>query len=153
MKPRFDHTTPLQNSIAHLLRIEDELATSGLDPSLIKLVKLRVSQINGCGYCLHMHTREALAAGETVERLGVVAAFRESPLFTTPERVALEWAEALTSLGPPSVLDRGFEALRVHFDESQVARLTLVVGMINLWNRLAVGSHAVHSMVGQPAPE
>lgn len=140
---RINYTKPLAPALHHLLQIEEHIAASGLPHSIIKLVKLRASQINGCGFCLHMHTREALEAGEAIERLGVVAAFRESSLFTPAEAAALAWTEALT-LTHETPTDAQFAALQAHFDDSAIAHLTLVIGMINLWNRMAVAMQTPH---------
>jgi AhpD family alkylhydroperoxidase len=144
MQPRLDFYTLLKPSIQHLLGIEKALADAELPPALIKLVKLRASQLNGCGYCLHLHVTEALAAGEAIERLGLVAAWRESTLFSARERAALRWTEEVTLLAgqPPS--DAAYAELEAHFSAQEIAQLTLAVGMINLWNRMAVALRAVH---------
>jgi AhpD family alkylhydroperoxidase len=127
-----------------MVAFEQAIAGWGLEVSLIHLVKLRASQINGCGFCMHMHTREARKDGETEERLYVVGAWRESSLFTPREQAALAWTEALTNIakGPPTGDEQ--TALAGAFTEEERVKLTLLVGAINTWNRLAVAFHMPH---------
>lgn len=110
---------------------------AGLDPELVELVKVRVSQINRCAYCLDMHTKDALAAGERPQRLFALSAWREAPFYTERERAALAWAEAVT-LCPEGVPDDVYEEARAHFSERELVFVTLAVIAINSWNRLAV---------------
>jgi AhpD family alkylhydroperoxidase len=107
-------------------------------------VKIRASQINGCANCLHMHTADARKAGETEERIYLLNAWRESLLFTPRERAALAWTEALTLLSETHAPDADYEALQAHFTPKEQVDLTLLIGVINTWNRLAVGFRAVH---------
>ena len=116
---------------------------SNLEPSLLELVKVRVSQINGCGYCLDMHTKDARAAGESEQRLYLVQAWRETSLYNERERAALAWAEAVTSVADAHVSNADFEQARALFSESELAALTLAVIEINGWNRLAIAFNAV----------
>lgn len=127
-----------------LLKLEETVSASGLEKSLIELVKIRASQINACAYCLHMHTADSLAQGERVERLLLLDAWRESALFTAREKAALGWAEALTNVGATHAPDEDYDALKPAFSESEIVKLTLLIGMINLWNRVCVGLRAVH---------
>jgi AhpD family alkylhydroperoxidase len=117
---------------------------SGLENSLMELVKIRASQINGCAFCLHMHTAAARKQGETEERLYLLAAWRESPLFSERERAALDWTEALTRLPDTHAPDSVYQALQAHFNEQEQVTLTLLIVAINGWNRVQVGFRAVH---------
>ena len=109
----------------------------GVDKPLMELVKIRVSQINQCAYCLDMHTKDARALGETEQRIYALSAWRETPFFTDRERAALAWAEANTLL-PQGVSQQLFEEVREHFSEAQLANLTLPIATINAWNRFGV---------------
>jgi AhpD family alkylhydroperoxidase len=133
-------------TIKAMTAVEKTIAESGLEPALAELVRTRASQINGCAYCVHMHTKDARARGESEERLYLVATWRESPLFTAKERAALGWTEALTRVaetkGPEA--DAEWALVRENFNESEQVHLTLLIGAINLWNRLAVGMRLVH---------
>jgi len=131
----------LLNAVGALNRAVDG---SGLDKSLLHLVKLRASQINGCAFCLDMHVKEARRDGEVEQRLHLVAAWRESPLFTPRERAALQWTEALTLLAQSRAEDGDYEPLKAHFSDAEIVKLSVAIGMINLWNRLAVGFRAEH---------
>lgn len=114
-------------------------AANSLEPSLIELVKIRASQINGCANCLNMHTAEARAKGETEQRLYLLSAWREAPCYSERERAALAWTEALTRLCEAHAQEGAREALQAHFTEEEQVNLTLMINMINGWNRLAVG--------------
>lgn len=122
-----------------LLGVENHVRESGLEHSLLELVRLRASQINGCGFCVDMHTTDARQAGETERRLHAVAVWRETPFFSPRERAALAWTEALTRLSQQPALDGNFTALREHFSEREMVDLSLAISAINSWNRLAVG--------------
>jgi len=112
---------------------------SSLEPSLVALVKIRASQINACANCINLHTTEARAAGETEQRLYLLAAWREANCYTDRERAALGWTEALTRLSEGHMQEEAYEALRAHFTEEEQVKLTLMINVINGWNRLAVG--------------
>ncbi len=118
--------------------LEHAVRQSGLDGKLLELVRLRASQINGCGYCIDMHTKDARLAGETEQRLYLLSAWRETEFYTPRERAALAWAEAVTLISPESVDDALFRAVCEHFSEDEVVALTLAVIAINGWNRLAI---------------
>ncbi len=137
MRIRYGEVAP--EGVAALGKVEAYVRKSGLERSLLELVKTRASQINGCGYCLDMHTKDARAAGETEQRLYVLPAWREAPFFTPRERAALEWTESLTLLATNDVPDDVYERVKQHFDDKELVDLTLAVTMINTWNRLAVG--------------
>jgi AhpD family alkylhydroperoxidase len=130
-----------------LMALETAIKSS-LEPGLIELVKTRASQINGCAYCLQMHTRDARAHGETEERLYLLSAWEESPLYTERERAALAWTDAVTLVAQTHVPDNVFETLRKQFSDEEIAKLTLLVGTINLWNRMAISFRAVHRRRG-----
>jgi len=122
---------------------------SGLPPLLIDLIKLRASQINGCAYCVDMHTKEARAHGATDQWLNLIVTWRESPVFTDAERAVLGWTEALTLLPDTRAPDEDFEALREHFSEEEATKISVAIGLINVWNRIAVGFRTQHP-VDQP---
>jgi AhpD family alkylhydroperoxidase len=112
---------------------------SGLGPTLIELINMRVSQINGCAFCLAMHFADARKNGESEARLHLLPAWRETPLYTERERAALAWAEALTHIGPEAAPDSLYEEVRRHFSEEEMVKLSLAVAVINSWNRLMIG--------------
>lgn len=119
------------------------LEESGLEPSLLLLVDLRASQINGCAYCLDMHWKDLRAAGEKEQRLYSLDAWRESPFYSDRERAALEWTEALTLISNGHVPDEVYEKVRQHFNEKELSDLTLAVVTINGWNRLNISARTV----------
>jgi AhpD family alkylhydroperoxidase len=143
MQPRVDYRRYAPDAVKSMLALEKYLAESGLDPKLVHLVKMRASQINGCAYCLDMHSIDARAAGESEQRLYTLDAWRETPFFTDRERAALAWAESLTLIAQTHAPDDVYEDMRKHFTEKEIVDLTFVVGAINLWNRLAISSRAV----------
>lgn len=154
MKPRLDLNTAAKaapDAMKALFALEAAIQKSGLEKSLIHLVKTRASQINGCAYCIHMHTHEARADGETEERLYLLDAWRESPLYSERERAALAWTEAVTLVSQTHVPDDVYETVRAQLPEADIAKLTLVIGTINLWNRLAISLRAVHPVDLVPA--
>jgi AhpD family alkylhydroperoxidase len=118
--------------------LEAYVRESGLEPSLLELVRLRSSQINGCAYCIDMHWKDARARGETEQRLYGLSAWREAPYYTPRERAALDWAETVTRVGETQVPDEAFEATRQVFTEKELVDLTYAVVSINAWNRLAI---------------
>jgi AhpD family alkylhydroperoxidase len=126
-----------------LRAVEVYLARCGLPKRLIELVKFRASQINGCAYCLDVHFKDARKAGETEQRLYLLDAWRESPHYTPAERAALAWTEALTTVAETRAPDADYAALRDHFSDKEIVDLTYLIGMINFWNRLAIGMRYV----------
>jgi len=116
----------------------------GLEPALCELVKIRASQINGCARCLHMHVADARKAGETEERLHLLAGWRESPLYSERERAALEWTEALTHIAETRAPDEAYAPVKRLFSEEEQIKLTMLIGAINAWNRLNVGFRIPH---------
>jgi len=127
-----------------MIELEKNLKNSGLEHSLIELVKTRASQINGCAYCIHMHTKDARANGESEERLYLLSAWRESPLYSDRERAALAWTEALTLIAKTHAPDEDYEELSRHFTPEEQVKLTLLIGAINTWNRIAIGFRSIH---------
>ncbi len=134
-----------------MLGLESYVHGSGLDPRLVELVKARVSQVNGCAYCIDLHTRRARELGETEQRLYALDAWREGPFFDARERAALAWAEAVTRLGEDRVSDAAFREARENFGEKALVDLTLAVVAINGWNRLSIAFRA-QPEVRLPAP-
>ena len=118
--------------------LERYVRSSGLEPSLLELVKLRASQINGCGYCLDMHSKDARARGETEQRIYVLSAWREAPFYTARERAALAWTEALTKIADTEITDALYDSARAQFSEKELVDLTMAVITINGWNRLSM---------------
>ncbi|WP_095590086.1 carboxymuconolactone decarboxylase family protein [Actibacterium ureilyticum] len=133
------------------LALNDQIEAAGLEPSLLHLVKLRASQLNGCAFCVDMHTREARKDGETEQRLYLTSAWRDSFLYTSRERAALAWTEAVTRLGAQGPDDALWAETRQHFPDDQIIKLTAVVVMINSWNRLSVAFRSVHAAPGAVA--
>ena len=121
-----------------VLALQAHVDGSGLEPALMELVKMRASQINGCAFCLDMHSKDARAAGESEQRLYLLDAWREAPLYSARECAALEWTEAVTRLGDRHVPDDVYARAREQFSEEQLANLTLAVVAINGWNRLNI---------------
>ena len=126
------------DAIKGLLNIETYTRNSTLEHSLLELVKMRVSQINNCAYCLDMHSKDARKGGESEMRLYTLSAWRETPFFTDKERAALEWAEALTLIAQQHISDQLYETMLQHFSEKELVDLTMAIVSINGWNRLAI---------------
>jgi AhpD family alkylhydroperoxidase len=139
MRERLNYYKAAPDGVKALRQVGTYLKTSGLEAGLLHLVYLRASQINGCAFCVDMHTREALRDGEQEKRLHMLVVWRESPLFSERERAALGWTEAVTRLEQTHAPDDVYEEARRHFDEAGIANLTLAVAVINAWNRMAVG--------------
>jgi AhpD family alkylhydroperoxidase len=144
MRQRINAYTTAPDGVAALLGVEKYLESCGLDHKLILLVKTRVSQINGCAYCLHMHTQDARKLGESEARLYLLDAWHESNLYSERERAALEWAEALTNIAATHAPDDVYDAARRQFSEKELADLSIAIAMINAWNRLSIGARAAH---------
>jgi AhpD family alkylhydroperoxidase len=143
MKARIDlmHVNP--GVIHAMLGLERQVQKAGLDRKLLDLVRMRASQINGCAYCLDMHSKDARANGETEQRLYGLEAWRETPYYSTRERAALEWTEALTLVSETHVPDDVYERVRAQFSEDELAHLSLAVVAINGWNRMNVAARTV----------
>lgn len=142
MEPRLHYASLAPEPLEIMKGLETYIANCGLEYSLIELVKTRVSQINGCAFCLDMHTKDARAAGETEQRLYMLSAWRESPFYNDRERAALAWAEAVTLIHQ-DVSDELYEETRRHFTEKELVDLNWAVAAINSWNRQAVSFRTV----------
>ena len=138
MKPRLDVTRVSPKALQAMLGLQKTVNSSGLERPLLELVKMRASQINGCAYCLDMHSKDARAAGETEQRLYLLDAWRETSLYSERERAALEWTEALTNVTDGHVPDSVYDAARSHFSDKELVDLTWAVAAINAWNRVAI---------------
>ncbi len=138
MTQRLDYKNASPKGFAAMLALELHARASGLEHGLLELVKTRVSQLNGCAFCLDMHTKDARAAGESEQRLYLLPAWREAHCYTERERAALAWAEAVTLLKDQQVPDDVYEQARRQFDEKALVDLTLAIVAINGWNRLSV---------------
>ena len=141
---RLNPYTVAPDGVAALRAVENYLKNSGLDHKLLTLVKIRVSQINGCAYCLHMHTEEARKLGETPTRIYLLDAWHESNLYSDRERAALAWAESLTNISTTRAPDDVYEQARRQLGEKALADLSIAIAMINAWNRLSIGMRAAH---------
>lgn len=135
-------------AIKAMMGVEAALAASGLEHNLLEFVKLRASQINGCAYCIHMHTTDLRKHSESEMRLYMLDAWRESSLYTPRERAALAWTEALTRLSETRAPDADYELVKAAFTEAEQVNLTLAIGAINVWNRLQVGFRVAHPVDG-----
>src|SRR5690606_8817423 len=132
MKARLNAQKAAPEAYAAMVALENVIRRH-VDPTILALVKLRASQINGCAYCIHMHATDARARGESEERLYLLNAWRESSLYTERERAALAWTEAVTLIGETHAPDEVYEGLLPHFSEAEIANLTAAIAMINLW--------------------
>ena len=144
VKPRLNAFAAAPGLMRQWVDFGNAIHNSGLEASLMELVKIRASQINGCALCLHMHTTDARKQGETEERLYLLDAWRESPLYTPRERAALAWTEALTLVAETHAPDEVYEELRANFTEQEQVNLTLLIVAINGWNRINVAFRSVH---------
>jgi AhpD family alkylhydroperoxidase len=143
MQPRLDYAKVAPGAREAMYAVERYVRECGLERRLLELVKLRASQINGCAYCVDMHTKDARANGETEQRLYAVVVWREAPFFTERERAALAWTEAVTLVSQEQVPDNVFEIARKEFSDKELVNLTMAVIAINGWNRLAISFRAV----------
>jgi AhpD family alkylhydroperoxidase len=140
--PRIDFYTASPAALKAMLTLEGSIAKLGLEASLIELVKMRTSQINGCAFCLDMHSRDAREAGESERRLYVLPAWRETTLFTPREQAALAWTEALTLITEGHASDADYALAAAQFSDAELVNLTLAITTINAWNRFAIGFRA-----------
>lgn len=152
MQPRLDYANVAPGALKAMYAVERYVRECGLEPLLLELVKLRASQINGCAYCVDMHTKDARAHGETEQRLYAVVVWREAPFFTERERAALAWTEAVTLVSQEHVPDNVFETASKQFSAKELVDLTMAVIAINGWNRLAIGFRAVAGTYQPAAP-
>ena len=144
MTPRIDMTKYIGSGLGRaMLHLSHESDRSGLERRILDLVKIRASQMNGCAYCIDMHTKDARAAGETEQRIYALDAWRETPFFSDRERAALDWTEAVTRVGDSHVPDEVYERVSREFDEEELVKLTMEVVVINGWNRLSIAFRTV----------
>jgi AhpD family alkylhydroperoxidase len=150
---RFDYLKVAPGVFHAMLGLEHYLHESGLEESLLHLIKLRVSQMNGCAYCIDMHWKDLKAAGEQDQRLYELNAWEESPFYSERERAALAWAEAVTRVAETHVPDELYERVRKQFSEKEIADLTLDVVAINGWNRLLIAARTTPGTYEVPKPK
>jgi AhpD family alkylhydroperoxidase len=139
MKARLSVAQAAPEAYQAMRTLSNYSKNSGLGAALIELINMRVSQINGCAFCLAMHSADARKNGESEARLHLLPAWRETPLYSERERAALAWAEALTHIGPEAAPDSLYDEVRRHFSEEEMVKLSLAVSVINSWNRLMIG--------------
>ena len=138
MTPRIDYATTAPEAVRAFYGLEKYLSGCGLERSLIELIKIRCSQINGCAYCLDMHTKDARAAGETEQRIYTLSAWYETPFFSDREQAALAWVERVTRIADGAPSDALYQKTREQFSEKEIADLTWAAVAINGWNRIAL---------------
>src|SRR5690554_5396457 len=138
-KERMEYFKVDPGALQGMLEMEKYLAQSGLDRTIFELVKMRASQINGCAYCIDMHSKDARLAGETEQRLYGLSAWKETPFYSEKERAALAWTEALTLISEKEISDSLYNNVKEHFDDQETIALTMAIVAINSWNRLAIG--------------
>lgn len=143
VEARLNYATAEPESLQVMMKLEQYVRSSGLDAKLLELIKIRASQINGCAYCLDMHTKDARANGETEQRIYALNAWREAPFYTDAERVALELTEAVTLVSTSRVPDDLYDRVRAHFGEKQYVQLIMAINAINSWNRLSIATNAI----------
>lgn len=152
IEPRIDYRKVAPEAIRALAEVERYARGSNIEPALLELVRLRVSMINGCAYCVDMHSKDARARGESEQRLYAVSVWREAPFFSARERAALAWTDAVTQVSTDHVPDEVYRAVREQFDEKELVDLTMAVIAINSWNRLAISFRALAGTY-EPAKE
>ncbi len=145
MKTRIDYMTVSPESFQAVWALEQFVAKeAGLESRLLHLLKIRASQINGCAFCVDMHVKEARKQGMSEQWIALICTWRESRLYDDRERAVLGWTEALTNISSTGAPDSDYEAMRAHFTPEEITKLTVAVGTINLWNRMAVGFRSLH---------
>lgn len=150
MTARFNPYEIAPEFFNHARGAQQAVESSGLDKTIIELIKLRSSQINGCAYCLNMHSIDALKMGEAPARIYVLPGWRESTLYSAKERAVLAFTEALTHVSARGTVEAELEELKKHFDQNEIVAIVNEVAMINLWNRIAVGFGTVHPAESKP---
>ena len=146
MHPRLDFQKAAPDAFKAVLQLETYVQTSGLDRRFIHLIKLRASQINGCAYCVDMHIRESRHDGMSDQWINLMSVWRESSVYDPSERALLGWVEAVTNVAQTGIPDGEFEALKAHFSDEEIMKITVAIGTINTWNRLAVGFRMPHTV-------
>jgi len=150
MQPRFNFYKAAPDAYKAVADLEDYVQNSGIEKRLIHLIKLRASIINGCSYCVDIHSKEALHGGLSQQWINLISAWKESPIYDARERALLGWVDAVTSIAQTGAPDDAYDALKSHFSEEEMTKLTLAIGTINIWNRLAVGFRSQHP-IDRPA--
>jgi AhpD family alkylhydroperoxidase len=143
METRLNYAKVAPKAFQAMYQLESYVRNCGLEASLLELVKIRASQINGCAFCLDMHTKDARAAGESEQHIYLLSAWREAPFYSERERAALEWTEAITLIADNHVPDEIYESVKAHFSEEELVNLTLAINTINSWNRLSIAFRAL----------
>jgi AhpD family alkylhydroperoxidase len=144
MTPRLNIFQIAPEGTKAVMALESAIEQSGLEHGLLELVRLRASQMNGCSFCIHMHVKDALKHGEAGMRIAMLNAWRDSPLFSDRERAALNWTESLTRVAKSHAPDDDYSLLKSQFTDAEIGWLSLLIGSINLWNRLQIGLRAIH---------
>jgi len=143
MEARLDYSKASPEAYKAMLHMEGVVRRSGIDPKLLELMKIRASQLNGCAYCIDMHTKDARLNGEIEQRIYALDAWRETPFYTDKERAALAWTEAITNIQIGHAPDTVYGELRKNFSEEEIVNITLAITTINAWNRIALGFRSV----------
>ena len=150
MHPRLDFQKAAPDALKAVMQLETYVQNSGLERRFIHLIKLRASQINGCAYCVDMHVKESRHDGLSEQWINLMSVWRESGVYDAKERAVLGWVEAVTNLAQTGIPDGEFEAIKAHFSDAEIMNITVAIGTINTWNRLAVGFCTPHPL-DQPA--
>lgn len=150
MQPRFDFSKAAPDAYKAVAALDDYVQHSGIEKRLIHLIKLRASIINGCAYCVDMHVKEARHSGLSEQWINLISAWKESPVYDARERALLGWVDAVTNIAQTGAPDEAYDSLKAHFSEEDMTKLTVAIGTINVWNRLAVGFRSQHP-IDQPA--
>jgi AhpD family alkylhydroperoxidase len=140
MKVRLNHNSASPGALQAMMKLEGFIKTSGLDAKLYEFIKIRASQINGCAYCIDMHTRDTRKMGETEQRIYLLSAWREAPFYSDKERVVLELTEAVTRISEQGVPQDLYERVRAHVDEAEYVAIIMAINTINAWNRIAIST-------------
>jgi len=144
MQTRFNFTKASPESYQAVLALENFVQTSGLERRFIHLIKLRASMINGCAFCVDMHVKESRHDGMSEQWINLMSVWKESPVYDGRERALLGWVDAVTNIAQTGAPDEAFDTLKAHFNDEEITKITVAIGVINLWNRLAVGARAMH---------
>ncbi|WP_271898377.1 carboxymuconolactone decarboxylase family protein [Candidatus Phyllobacterium onerii] len=150
MRQRLNFYTAAPDAYQAVAALENYVRNSGIEKRHIHLIKLRASIINGCSYCVDMHSKEALSGGLPQQWINLISAWQESPIYDDKERALLAWVDAVTNLAQTGAPDDAFQALKAHFSEEEMTKLTVAIGVINIWNRLCVGFRSQHP-IDEPA--
>ncbi len=150
MKPRMNFAKASQEAYKAVLELENYVQKSGLERRFIHLIKLRASIINHCAYCIDMHVKESRHDGLSEQWINLMSAWEESPVYDEKERALLTWVDAVTRVADTHVPESAYDAVKAHFTEEEMMKITVAIGAINVWNRLCVGFRAMHPL-DQPA--